>query len=529
MQLTNVDAAHATTGDLALNIETNTPNLRHQRTPTVKTSPAAQLHPDPIARAVAQELHSTLKPLATILFGSRARGDHQEETSDIDIMVIHDETTSQRQLQAASQTLANIARDRYQRDMETQLVPIPQEDLRENEHFINSLETRALLQGVIFSDHPEEFRSRYDTPNPPPRIYQWDAYTATLRSSLMGLKAAKTQRAISLGIEGEPQHTTLDYNWSILIQQEDPDLKRTSYFLRNAMNAAIQAAILATGDVPKMLASATTNMGQLRRLLPPEDTATQAPIEAYDQREPPEGMTPRAFTDLALADIEKTRKLAMRLRRRTKADADQANPPSGQHQTNLPEDISPPTSLNPRQQPREDPSQTAPLRRKPNTETQRQHPGSQPNSNAPAQPGPGSESSGHEPNHKGDGGLPKRLFQHPTHQEDQQPQKDLRDMTLHELHQALMKCLDGGRGRINSKRLDLISKYVQTAEILLKALGLCIRCNTRYRANQWAKYCHAPCTPDRQPPKSPSPPRLEAPPTIRQMLAMAAPSSPTQD
>ena len=59
---------------------------------------------------------------------------------------------------------------------------------------------------------------------------------------------------------------------------------------------------------------------------------------------------------------------------------------------------------------------------------------------------------------------------------------------------------------------------IEAAENLLKALNLCVSCNVRSRGNQWTKYCHEPCTPEREMPKQPSPPRLAAPPTVRQML-----------
>ena len=122
---------------------------------------------------------------------------------------------------------------------------------------------------------------------------------------------------------------------------------------------------------------------------------------------------------------------------------------------------------------------------------------------------------------------------------EQEPQKDPMDMTLDELYEAYLESilkadlkLDRKAGlKLNRKETeetenrnkhqkDQISKKIDTAENMLKALNLCVSCNVRSRANKWAKYCHAPCTPEREIPKEPSPPRLAAPPTVRQMIHM---------
>ena len=45
---------------------------------------------DPRAVAVAQAVHQRERPQATILFGSRARGDYNEKYSDIDLLLVCD-------------------------------------------------------------------------------------------------------------------------------------------------------------------------------------------------------------------------------------------------------------------------------------------------------------------------------------------------------------------------------------------------------------------------------------------------------
>ena len=107
---------------------------------------------------------------------------------------------------------------------------------------------------------------------------------------------------------------------------------------------------------------------------------------------------------------------------------------------------------------------------------------------------------------------------------EQDPQKDLMDMTLDELYKAFLESIRNADLKLSLKetehRNEQISKKIDTAKNMLKALDLCENCNMRSRANQWAKYCHAPCTPEKERPKEPSPPRLAAPPTLRQMIHM---------
>ena len=54
---------------------------------------------------------------------------------------------------------------------------------------MNSSPTRAMLEGVVFSEHPERYRSRYDAVDPPTPRYSWSAYNAYLASSRQGLHA----------------------------------------------------------------------------------------------------------------------------------------------------------------------------------------------------------------------------------------------------------------------------------------------------------------------------------------------------
>ena len=130
-------------------------------------------------------------------------------------------------------------------------------------------------------------------------------------------------------------------------------------------------------------------------------------------------------------------------------------------------------------------------------------------------------------NSKEQGQIIRSLVTRVEQDPQQGPQKDPMDMTLDELYQAYLESIRKAGPKLNRKeteeaenRDEQISKKIDTAKNMLKVLNLCESCNMRSRANQWAKYCHAPCTPEREMPKEPSPPRLAAPPTLRQMIHM---------
>lgn len=126
--------------------------------------------PDPRALRVAQQVHEMARPLATILFGSRARGDHREDSSDIDILLVGEvPDTLQREVQ-------EISDGTYGRTVPTQVVWVTRQKFEQEEQFLDSMSTQAMLEGVVFSDHPEDFQSRYAREDPPPPLYEWHTY-----------------------------------------------------------------------------------------------------------------------------------------------------------------------------------------------------------------------------------------------------------------------------------------------------------------------------------------------------------------
>lgn len=117
---------------------------------------------DAAALELARAVYEAICPEAAILFGSRARGDHDEGTSDVDVMLVVREQPGQERKDAAKGWAEDRALDIYGKRVPVQLVWFDQQEYREQEQFVNTVVTRALREGVVMSGNPEEYSSRYD-------------------------------------------------------------------------------------------------------------------------------------------------------------------------------------------------------------------------------------------------------------------------------------------------------------------------------------------------------------------------------
>ncbi len=286
------------------------------------TSQQDPINQDPInqnhrAMAVALELHKQHDPLATILFGSRARGSHDEEKSDIDIMLIREETLHPTVEDEAAKQAQETARQHYGREVQAHLVWVTTQEFQNDEPFINSLCTRAALEGMMISQHPEQFRSRYDTPNPPAPLYLWEFYERQIQAAQESWKTARVIMLNARGDQDAAQEIRLKIPWKYLAAHEDLNCLDACNWLVRAMHSALAAAIHAIGEIPKEKDTAGQHMTRLQSLRPGEDLSTGIAMENYANGELPEGMSEEEFANLAFQDVEKIRKLAMKLRRRT--------------------------------------------------------------------------------------------------------------------------------------------------------------------------------------------------------------------
>ena len=113
---------------------------------------------DPKALRVAHWLHNRVKPEATILFGSRAKGTPRPD-SDIDLMLVglDEKATGNEAIELCRCIGAAI----YGEAPETHLLTMTTEEFRTAEKYRNSMETEALLKGVIIGAKPGLWQSRY--------------------------------------------------------------------------------------------------------------------------------------------------------------------------------------------------------------------------------------------------------------------------------------------------------------------------------------------------------------------------------
>ena len=106
-------------------------------------------HHDPKALHIAKAVQRRERPEIVILFGSRARGDHEELLSDIDVMLVQATEPDDAIQKAAADAAARVARETYGREVPVELVWRTTEEFRHNRRYVNSVETQAVKDGIV--------------------------------------------------------------------------------------------------------------------------------------------------------------------------------------------------------------------------------------------------------------------------------------------------------------------------------------------------------------------------------------------
>ena len=122
----------------------NIPAASDLSTPEGIRHPEPSPSVDPNALTVARCLHDSLNPLATILFGSRARGDHHD-TSDLDILLVTREEPPCQHQSEAEDLAAKLTVQAYGHHLKTHLVWLTNDQFSAEEKYLNSIPTQALL------------------------------------------------------------------------------------------------------------------------------------------------------------------------------------------------------------------------------------------------------------------------------------------------------------------------------------------------------------------------------------------------
>ena len=182
---------------------------------------------------------------------------------------------------------------------------------------MNSSPTRAMLEGVVFSEHPERNRSRYDAVDPPTPGYSWSAYNAYLASSRQGLHAMIITLQSHGGGADRRISSMMPEGMVRLLRQVPTNEESLQAYALEALRDALKAAIAGAGEVPGNHAAPTELADALGRLAPGEDLDTAIPLEAYERCDGLMSMTAEEFVGRVEEDITRIRRVAMRLRRRT--------------------------------------------------------------------------------------------------------------------------------------------------------------------------------------------------------------------
>ena len=273
--------------------------------------------PDLLAAEVAEAVHQRESPLATFLFGSRARGDHDQEHSDLDILLVITTEEYYWGNPKAEKSAQEHAQTLYGREMEIQLLYISLKQFQEETRYINSSPTRAMLEGILFSDQPHDYTSPYQAEKPPLLEYQWDTYNSFLRTTKQGMNL------INAYMEPHRVHKLPEspfkraYITLIPTMSYEKRMSSATGRMPFVIKTALQAAISATGEIANNRAPATRLADTLQSLLPKENLSTAIPLENYEKGEWPKDTPPETLINMFIADTTKLRKLAMRTKRHT--------------------------------------------------------------------------------------------------------------------------------------------------------------------------------------------------------------------
>ena len=184
---------------------------------------------DPRALTVAQAVHEREQPLATILFGSRARGDYEERRSDIDIMLVQTSEPDGEYKESVEEWAEGVVRAAYGRRVPVQLVWLSEQGFGEGKRYINHVATRALFDGVIMTQNPEEYHNRDADDAEADYEYDWAPYDERLRHAEAHLEAFNL--CVSSGMNdliiGQQAQNTLEHAMKALLEAHSARYQRT--------------------------------------------------------------------------------------------------------------------------------------------------------------------------------------------------------------------------------------------------------------------------------------------------------------
>ena len=186
-------------------------------------------NPDPRAVQATQAVQTAQQADLTILFGSRARGDHREPSSDIDIMLVQDEAPEDGRKQLAAKEAERAAREIYGRDVTVQLVWRTKKEFRLGRRYTNSVETRAMREGTIMPRDPESYSAQdYEDENTE-HEFDWSPYNERLRHAEVHLSefVDGCERGKDDLIIGQQAQNAMEHAMKALLEAQSAKYRRT--------------------------------------------------------------------------------------------------------------------------------------------------------------------------------------------------------------------------------------------------------------------------------------------------------------
>ena len=249
---------------------------------------------DGAAVQTAYDLHKRGNSIATILFGSRARGDYSFN-SGLDLAVITKQKWSYALADEIEQNANELAYLHYGMSMHVQVfVKALHEYLEERRH-INTLVTQALLHGIIFSENPNYFISPYAQDKSRP-TYDWHAYDRLVNQYRSALQ--KMTNLHSQHVGSSNGDSRLAFESSRVIQY------------------AIKILVTSDGGYVRGDEDISSLMSMAATHLPNEDLTTEIPLADYQDLDCLQFMPTHELVDNTMADGAKLRKMATQQRRR---------------------------------------------------------------------------------------------------------------------------------------------------------------------------------------------------------------------
>lgn len=175
---------------------------------------------DQRALQVAAAVRDREQPELTILFGSRARGDHDSARSDIDILLVQESEPGPGAKQAARMAAITAAEESYGRPVPVDLVWRTLDRFRHNRRYVNSVETNAVREGVVMPRNPEDYGSGRYEDEQSGYEYDWSNYRERLRHAEAHLDALVSTAEAGLDdlVIGQQAQNALEHGLKALIE-----------------------------------------------------------------------------------------------------------------------------------------------------------------------------------------------------------------------------------------------------------------------------------------------------------------------